>query len=99
MTVRMRGHEEASGIKYVPQELLEDWSKKDPVANFENFLREQNVLDDRQMEQLHEETRQYIESELLLASGPIVIHPDEEEELTDVYAPAPMPEWEPPVEG
>lgn len=99
MTFRMRGHEEASGIKYVPQELLEDWAKKDPVANFEQFLREQNVLDDGQMEQLREETRKSIESELSLAFGPIVIHPDEEEELADVYAPAPAPGWEPMMEG
>ncbi len=99
MTFRMRGHEEASGIKYVPQELLEDWGKKDPITNFENFLREQGVLDDRRMEQLRDETRQSIESELSLASDPIVIYADEEEELTDVYAPAPAPEDEPPVEG
>src|SRR5215813_11929564 len=37
MTFRMRGHEEASGIKYVPASLLEDWGRKDPVVNFENF--------------------------------------------------------------
>jgi len=99
MTFRMRGHEEASGIKYVPQDLIEDWSKKDPVVNFENFLREQRVLDDRQMEEIREATRQTIESELSLASGPIVIHPDEEEELADVYAPAPFPGEAPSVEG
>jgi len=99
MTFRMRGHEEASGIKYVPQDLIEDWSKKDPVVNFENFLREQRVLDDRQMEEIREATRQTIESELSLASGPIVIHPDEEEELADVYAPAPFPGEAPSVDG
>lgn len=99
MTFRMRGHEEASGIKYVPQELLEDWAKKDPVASFESFLREQGVLDDRQMEAIREEYRQSIETELSLASGPIVIHPDEEEELADVYAPAPFHGEAPPMEG
>jgi len=99
MTFRMRGHEEASGIKYVPQDLIEDWSKKDPVAGFENFLREQGVLDDRQMADIREATRQTIESELGLASGAIVIHPDEEEELADVYAPAPFPGEAPPMEG
>jgi len=99
MTFRMRGHEEASGIKYVPQELLEDWAKKDPVASFENFLREQGVLNDGQMDQIREEYRRSIEAELSLASGPIVIHPDEEEELADVYAPAPYPGEAPPIEG
>jgi 2-oxoisovalerate dehydrogenase E1 component len=99
MTFRMRGHEEASGIKYVPQDLLEDWAKKDPVTSFENFLREQGVLDDRQMEAIREENRQSIEAELSLASGPIVIHPDEEEELADVYAPAPFAGEAPSMEG
>jgi 2-oxoisovalerate dehydrogenase E1 component len=99
MTFRMRGHEEASGIKYVPHDLLEDWGKKDPVANFENFLREQGVLDDRQMEQIKEDTRHSIEAELSLASGPIVIYPDTDEEMADVYAPSPVPEEEPAMDG
>ena len=34
-TFRMRGHEEASGTKYVPPELMEQWAKLDPVARFE----------------------------------------------------------------
>ncbi|HXB06784.1 MAG TPA: dehydrogenase E1 component subunit alpha/beta [Puia sp.] len=95
MTFRMRGHEEASGIKYVPQELLEDWGKKDPVGNFENFLREQGLLDDARTEQIREEIRQTIESELSKASGPITIVPDTREEMADVYAPAPAVEEEP----
>ncbi|WP_248722911.1 thiamine pyrophosphate-dependent enzyme [Seonamhaeicola sp. ML3] len=43
-TFRMRGHEEASGVKYVPEELLEAWSKKDPVINFESFLKSEGVI-------------------------------------------------------
>lgn len=38
MTFRMRGHEEASGTKYVPQDLFDKWAKKDPVDNYEQFL-------------------------------------------------------------
>ncbi len=38
MTFRMRGHEEASGTKYVPGELFEQWAEKDPVKNYEEFL-------------------------------------------------------------
>ncbi|MBK5210020.1 MAG: thiamine pyrophosphate-dependent dehydrogenase E1 component subunit alpha, partial [Flavobacteriaceae bacterium] len=30
-TFRMRGHEEASGMKYIPQELLNEWGEKDPI--------------------------------------------------------------------
>ncbi|MET0572526.1 MAG: thiamine pyrophosphate-dependent enzyme [Pedobacter agri] len=44
LTFRMRGHEEASGTKYVPQELFDEWEKKDPLSNYENFLIEQQIL-------------------------------------------------------
>ncbi len=43
-TFRMRGHEEASGTKYVPKELLETWAKKDPIENYANFLKEEKIL-------------------------------------------------------
>ncbi|GGB10251.1 alpha-ketoacid dehydrogenase subunit alpha/beta [Puia dinghuensis] len=100
MTFRMRGHEEASGIKYVPQELLEDWGKKDPVANFEGFLREQGVLDDSRIEQLRENIRETIELELNEVAGPVHVVPDTEEELVDTYAPAPyVIEEMPPVDA
>jgi len=44
MTFRMRGHEEASGTKYVPQELFDEWEKKDPLNNYEAYLIEQGIL-------------------------------------------------------
>ena len=80
--------EEASGIKYVPQELLEDWGKRDPLNNFEDWLRGQGVLDQEGVDRLREDVRQYIEAELNAASGPVIITPDTETELADVYAPA-----------
>ncbi len=86
MTFRMRGHEEASGVKYVPPALLEDWGRKDPVMNFENFLREQGVLNDELIGKIHEEIRQYIESELAAMPDTQMLTPDTEEELKDVYA-------------
>jgi len=43
-TFRMRGHEEASGTKYVPKNLLEEWAAKDPIENFVQFLKEENIL-------------------------------------------------------
>src|ERR1700761_6086498 len=64
MTFRMRGHEEASGTKYVPAELLEDWAKKDPVDNYESWLREQHILDEDSIGRVREETKHHIESEL-----------------------------------
>ncbi len=87
MTFRMRGHEEASGVKYVPPQLLEDWAKKDPVVKYESWLREQGMLDETMTEAIREEIRGYIDAELSEAAGPITIFADSEQELDDVYAP------------
>lgn len=86
MTFRMRGHEEASGIKYVPASLLEDWGRKDPVVNFENFLREGGVMNEGDVARMRGEIHQYIEAELAAVKDlPVVA--DTGEELRDVYAP------------
>ncbi|GGI22615.1 alpha-ketoacid dehydrogenase subunit alpha/beta [Pedobacter mendelii] len=44
LTFRMRGHEEASGTKYIPQELFDEWEKKDPLSNYESYLITQGIL-------------------------------------------------------
>jgi 2-oxoisovalerate dehydrogenase E1 component len=87
MTFRMRGHEEASGIKYVPPALLEDWAKKDPVTTFETWLLEQQVLTADVVNQVREEIREYIETELGSVAESDIFIPDTEEELEDIYAP------------
>jgi 2-oxoisovalerate dehydrogenase E1 component len=98
MTFRMRGHEEASGIKYVPQELLEDWGKKDPIENFERWLREQGVLNDDAITRIREDLHRTIEAELEDAAGPEPLIVDTKKELADVYAPAP-PDYTPVLFG
>lgn len=92
MTFRMRGHEEASGTKYVPKEVLEDWGKKDPVMTYESWLLEQQVLNEGSVAAIRDEIREHIESELQQAfETPPVIIPDTEEEYRDVYAPVNSP--------
>jgi 2-oxoisovalerate dehydrogenase E1 component len=86
MTFRMRGHEEASGTKYVPKELFEEWGKKDPIKNFEQYLVEQKAISEMQIADIRNEFRQYIESELQIAYEAGEMVPDVEEELKDVYA-------------
>lgn len=88
LTFRMRGHEEASGTKYVPKELFEEWGKKDPVGNFEEFLKFINVMTAEEMEAYKEETRARIEADLDSALAAAEPQPNLEEELGDVYAPA-----------
>jgi 2-oxoisovalerate dehydrogenase E1 component len=86
-TFRMRGHEEASGVKYVPPELFELWAKKDPVKNYEQYLVDENIVTAQQIETIKNETKQYIENELQAAANAPALIADTEEELNDVYAP------------
>ena len=88
MTFRMRGHEEASGTKYVPKELFEEWSHKDSIKNYEQFLVGENVLNEMQIADIRNGFKTYIEQELEQAIQAAEIKPDTEEELGDVYAQA-----------
>ncbi|MDJ1481164.1 dehydrogenase E1 component subunit alpha/beta [Cytophagaceae bacterium YF14B1] len=85
LTFRMRGHEEASGTKYVPQELFEEWGKKDPVLNYEKYLLEQNILTIDQIEKVRQDIRQEIEQALSVVFDLPEVVVDTEEELADMY--------------
>ncbi|PTT01979.1 dehydrogenase, partial [Flavobacterium sp. HMWF030] len=86
-TFRMRGHEEASGTKYVPQELMDEWAIKDPVTNYRNYLLEIGVLTTEFDEQLHNEIKQEIDENLAIANAEPEIVPTYSGELDDVYKP------------
>jgi len=68
-TFRMRGHEEASGTKYVPQELMDEWAAKDPVTNYRKYLTEIDILTPDFDEQLHHEIKQEIDQNLAIANA------------------------------
>jgi 2-oxoisovalerate dehydrogenase E1 component len=84
-TFRMRGHEEASGTKYVPQDLMDAWAKKDPVENYQAFLRDSNILTEEIEVQLKEDIVHEINEHLQMAFDEDIITPNETEELNDVY--------------
>ena len=86
LTFRMRGHEEASGTKYVPQDLFKLWEMKDPIKNYEQFLIESGVMNETSVEGIRNEFKEKIESELAIGfnAQPVVV--DTEVELEDVYA-------------
>ncbi|MBS1783137.1 MAG: dehydrogenase E1 component subunit alpha/beta [Bacteroidetes bacterium] len=86
MTFRMRGHEEASGVKYVPKELFEEWGRKDPVANFESFLLDKAVLSQFIIKDIRESIQKEIEEGIAVGFGAQPIVPDTKEEICDVYA-------------
>ena len=86
MTFRMRGHEEASGTKYVPKELMEEWGRKDPIKNYEQFLVQEGVLTEMEVASIRHEYKAYIDNELQLAEQVQPMLPDTSEEVQDVYA-------------
>ena len=87
MTFRMRGHEEASGVKYVPPELIEAWDKKDPVRNYEQFLLDEGVLTQDVAQQARKETETLIQQHLEIADAEPDPTPDIQLELDDMYKP------------
>jgi 2-oxoisovalerate dehydrogenase E1 component len=84
-TFRMRGHEEASGTKYVPQELMDQWAIKDPVENYRKYLKENKILIEEFDEALQSEIKQEINESLALANAEPEIEAILSEELNDVY--------------
>lgn len=90
MTFRMRGHEEASGVKYVPPELFKEWGEKDPVMNYEKWLVEKGILNDEKVAVIREALKNHIEKELATAYEANPIVPNTDEELRAVYAEKPL---------
>ncbi|MEY2830023.1 MAG: hypothetical protein RIQ33_1881, partial [Bacteroidota bacterium] len=87
MTFRMRGHEEASGVKYVPKELFEQWGKLDPVMNFEKYLLDEKII----TQQFIDETKANFKHEIEINLEKCFASPEPiantEEEVNDIFAP------------
>ena len=87
VTFRMRGHEEASGVKYVPKELMEAWSRKDPIKNYEQYLVSEGVMNEMQVAEIKNEIKDQIEQDLAKAMEPTPFAISVEDEMADVFAP------------
>jgi|TARA_B110000305_G_scaffold101987_1_gene114699 2-oxoisovalerate dehydrogenase E1 component len=85
MTFRMRGHEEASGTKYYPEGLQEDWAHYDPLDAFTIFLKEEGVLTDENQEEYTKEIKKEIQDGLDIAYAEPAIIPSMENEVTDLF--------------
>tara|TARA_B110000238_G_scaffold131918_1_gene142282 strand:+ start:471 stop:2390 length:1920 start_codon:yes stop_codon:yes gene_type:complete len=94
-TFRLRGHEEASGTKYVPKELIEEWEAKNPISNFENYLLKEAVLTKEIIDSYTIEIKQEIDTHLKIAFEEEKIIPNLETELSDVYKMFDFQETEP----
>ncbi|MFN0037644.1 MAG: thiamine pyrophosphate-dependent enzyme [Saprospiraceae bacterium] len=86
VTFRMRGHEEASGTKYVPQALMDEWAKKDPIENYEKWLLKEGVLTEDFIKSLKERYKKEVQKAVDLMFNEPEPVADTEEELRDVYA-------------
>lgn len=84
-TFRMRGHEEASGTKYVPQELMDMWAIKDPIANYQAYLKQEGVLTEEQDEAFRAAIKQEIDSHWAITQAEPDFVANLEEELGDMY--------------
>lgn len=86
MTFRMRGHEEASGTKYVPEALFELWAQKDPVKQYEQFLLSEQLITEEEINETRLLLKQRVEQELEAADKGRLLVIDTAEELRSVYA-------------
>ncbi|MFD2786155.1 alpha-ketoacid dehydrogenase subunit alpha/beta [Hymenobacter rubripertinctus] len=99
LTFRMRGHEEASGTKYVPQELFTEWAAKDPVENYEKWLMQEGILDEEARMRYRETIKREIEEGLRIAEAEPLPTPSLEQEIGDMYAELPVASDQLPVAG
>ena len=90
LTFRMRGHEEASGTRYVPPELFEQWQPRDPIDNYEAWLRQEGLLDDEAIAAIRQEFSQEINEAVKAAWEEAPLSIDVPKELASVYAEAPV---------
>ncbi|WP_411030648.1 thiamine pyrophosphate-dependent enzyme [Spongiimicrobium sp. 3-5] len=84
-TFRMRGHEEASGTKYVPEELMRQWAQKDPIQNYQEYLVSEDILTEEAIKSLRQEIEEEINENLQKAFSEEEIELVETKELNDVY--------------
>ena len=87
ITFRMRGHEEASGTKYIPKDLLNEWAEKDPVDNYECFLKQEKVINEDYINHQKEKYKILIDKEWEITDTQPEIIPDAMKEINDLYAP------------
>ena len=85
MTYRVRGHEESSGTKYYPEGVQDLWGEKDPVLNYELFLKETGVLNEKDEEEIKESFKNNIQQSFDIAQNEDVIDSTEEKEESDVF--------------
>lgn len=86
-TFRMRGHEEASGTKYVPHELMEYWATKDPISNYEDYLLQENIIHKEVLDEIRKKLKSEISKAVNVSFEVAPIEASLNQELSDVFYP------------
>lgn len=86
-TYRVRGHEEASGVKYYPEGLIEEWGKFDPIDNFEQYLITENVLTQEDIDQIRKELKDEVQEHWEKTANEPMIEANTDTEIQDLFAP------------
>ncbi|HHC80767.1 MAG TPA: dehydrogenase [Flavobacteriia bacterium] len=84
-TFRIRGHEEASGIKYVPKELTAAWAQKDPINNYQKYLLREGILTMDTIVAIKKALSTEIDTAWKHANEELPIIPNVTNELNNVY--------------
>ena len=95
VTFRMGGHEEASGTKYMPKHLIEHWSEKDPLKNYESYLKKEKVINFELIHAFREKIKATIDNEWEIAVNENETAASTDAEVRDVYQPFKQKEVKP----
>ncbi len=87
VTFRMGGHEEASGTKYIPKHLIEHWAEKDPLKNYESYLKKEKIINFELIHSFREKIKATVDNEWEIALNENEISPSAQDELHDIYSP------------
>ena len=86
-TFRMRGHEEASGVKYVPKNLFDLWGERDPIKNYEEYLIEKSIITKEEVMAIRASIKEAIDADLHQVMETTPFSPTVAQEINDVFAP------------
>jgi 2-oxoisovalerate dehydrogenase E1 component len=87
-TFRVRGHEEASGTKYVPGDLQKEWALRDPIDNYERYLIDNQIITQEEIDSFKKKFKAEVNQAADLAFDEPTIESTVEKELADVYFPS-----------
>ena len=87
ITFRMRGHEEASGTKYIPKALMDYWAIYDPVNTYENWLFATGLLTKEVSDAMRSEIREEINTAWDASESDADAVFVEADEMNDIYMP------------